>query len=369
MHATPSRKDMCLYTIWGYNLPFSLGLGPLHPNSRMIIGTHVDDFISTNNNSIIKNYFLDTLAISFPYKITTGETMLGFALRTYPDYVELDMAHYIQERLLDKYDLNYLSISPVPMLQSQYMEFRNQYVLETSPKSPAFGAALFQQILGTLTYIGYGIMNEIKNPLRLIAPYGDRPNQIIWDILLQTVRYLKGAKSNGIRYYNCNGDPTITASSDASHAMETKGYSALGTAIHMFGGPMITASRTNSEVYIPTFASELEAIHQTMEEAIQFKELIEEFYPDLPHIDLYNDNSSAVTFGNSSGSKPFKKHHVRTKFLMVQDQVSKGNFKLIHLKNTRLFTDIFTKPLSKKKFTKFRDNLKQGNFPSKLKTK
>ncbi len=86
-------------------------------------------------------------------------------------------------------------------------------------------------------------MNEIKNPLRLIAPYGDRPNQIIWDILLQTVRYLKGAKSNGIRYYNCNGDPTITASSDASHAMETKGYSALGTAIHMFGGPMITARR------------------------------------------------------------------------------------------------------------------------------
>ncbi len=58
--------------------------------------------------------------------------------------------------------------------------------------------------------------------------------------------------------------------------METKGYSALGTAIHMFGGPMLTASRTNSEVYIPT--------SETMEEAIQFKELNRGILPRSPSI-------------------------------------------------------------------------------------
>ena len=106
-----------------------------------------------------------------------------------------------------------------------------------------------------------------------------------------------------------------------------------------------------------------------MEEAIQFKELIEEFLPPIPQIQLYNDNAAAVTFGNSSGTKPFRKHHVRTKFLMVQDQINKGNFQLIHLKNNRLFTDIFTKPQGRKKFHRFRDELKQGNFPSLLLTK
>ena len=270
MYAIPSQKDPCLYAIWGHHLPWSLGLGPLAPNSRMIIGTHVDDFLTTNNNHIIRDYFFKCLSKSLPYKITTGEKILGFHLKRSPTYLSLDMERYIEDRLLKKYELDYLTTAHVPVLPSQYLEFRNQYVL-TSPKGEIVGTELFQQILGTLTYIGYGVMLEIKNALRMIAPFATAPTHLLWDILHQVVRYVKGAKSHDLRYYNCKGDATITASSDASHAMEIKGYSALGTAIHMFGGPMITASRTNHEVYINSYASELEAIQQTMEEAIQFK--------------------------------------------------------------------------------------------------
>ena len=74
--------------------------------------------------------------------------------------------------------------------------------------------------------------------------------------------------------------------------MEPKGYSALGTTVMMFGGPIITASRTNNDVHIHSFASELEAIEQTMEETIQFQELIEDLHPQLIPINLYNDNKA-----------------------------------------------------------------------------
>ena len=52
----------------------------------------------------------------------------------------------------------------------------------------------------------------------------------------------------------------------------------------------------------------MEAIEQTMEETIQFQELIEDLHPQQIPINLYNDNKAAVTFGNGEGTKPFKKY-------------------------------------------------------------
>ena len=209
-------------------------------------------------------------------------------------------------------------------------------------------------------------MMEIKNAIRMIAPYATQPSPLLWDILLQIVRYVKGAKDNSVKYYDTQGDNSITAYSDASNAMEPKGYSALGTTVMMFGGPIITASRTNNDVHIHSFASELEAIEQTMEETIQFQELIEDLHPQQIPINLYNDNKAAVTFGNREGTKPFKVHHIRTKFLKIQDLVRKKKFTLIHMSNSKLFTDIYTKVLGPKKFIKFRESLKRNNFPKSL---
>jgi hypothetical protein len=106
-----------------------------------------------------------------------------------------------------------------------------------------------------------------------------------------------------------------------------------------------------------------------MEETIQFQELIEPYHPQTVPIRLYNDNKAAVTFGNTEGSKPFKIHHIRTRFLKIQDLVRKKRFELIHLSNSKLFTDIFTKPLGPRKFAKFRESLKRNNFPISLQLK
>ena len=103
---------------------------------------------------------------------------------------------------------------------------------------------------------------------------------------------------------------------DASHAMEKNGYSAMGYAIHMFGGPIKTSSVNNHDVYQHSYDAELEGLQRGIEATLLFKEIIEEYSPQLPPTNVYNDNAAAVHFGNSEGSKPYKRHHVRTRVLL-----------------------------------------------------
>ncbi len=56
-------------------------------------------------------------------------------------------------------------------------------------------------ILGCLTYIAFGTMMEVKNAIRMIAPFANEPTPLLWDILLQIVRYVTGAKTNSVKYY------------------------------------------------------------------------------------------------------------------------------------------------------------------------
>jgi len=284
MHATPNEKDPCLYELRASNIPNIIG--PLHPDARILISTHVDDFITVNNNPMVREYFKSQLSNHFKWRETTGEKILGLEVTKIPECVEVKMTSYIDD-FIEKFELDYLQPARIPLAPSQYVEYRNQYVMNISERGLPMGIKKFQEILGCLTYIAFGTMMEIKNAIRMIAPYATKPSPLLWDILLQIVRYVKGAKENSIKYYDTQGDDSITAYSDASNAMEPKGYSALGTTIMMFGGPIITASRTNSDVYTHSFASELEAIEQTMEEAIQFQESIEVLHPQQTPINLY----------------------------------------------------------------------------------
>jgi hypothetical protein len=42
-------------------------------------------------------------------------------------------------------------------------------------------------------------MMEAKNAIRMIAPFANEPTPLLWDILLQIVRYVKGAKQNSVK--------------------------------------------------------------------------------------------------------------------------------------------------------------------------
>ena len=48
MHATPMEKDPCLYELRASNIPNNI-IGPLHPDARILISTHVDNFVTVNN--------------------------------------------------------------------------------------------------------------------------------------------------------------------------------------------------------------------------------------------------------------------------------------------------------------------------------
>ena len=368
MKATPNKKDPALYCLYGRDIPFDMGYGPIAAHARILIGTHVDDFLTVNNNGLVKKYFRDQLSASFPWRDTTGEKILGLQVTKVPHGIQVSMEDYIDEFIITN-KLEYLTHAKVPLLASQDLEYRQQYILKCEDRGPIIQQEQFEKIHGSLIYIAHATALEIKNVLRMLSPHTSEPTQILWDILLQVVRYLKHARADPVCYYNTSGDNQVSLMTDASHAMEKNGYSAMGYAIHMFGGPIKTSSVNNHDVYQHSYDAELEGLQRGIEATLLFKEIIEEYSPQLPPTKVYNDNAAAVHFGNSEGSKPYKRHHVRTRVLMVQDEVRKGAFKLIHTPHKRLFTDIFTKASGEKKFKKFRELLKQGGKQEQVLTK
>ena len=112
--------------------------------------------------------------------------------------------------------------------------------------------------------------------------------------------------------------------------------------------------RSQKSVSIPTHQAEVYGLSETIREAIWLRHLLKDFVSQVGSLFVFTDNRAAISSTQNSNTHAASKHiDLRMKF--NEEKVAKKAVKLLYVASENNVADVFTKPLKKIKFTKFRD--------------
>jgi hypothetical protein len=179
----------------------------------------------------------------------------------------------------------------------------------------------------------------------------------------RVLRYLSGARSNGLKFIgtkqlNTTKSIVIEGFSDADWAndrIDRKSIS--GWVVKLNGTPVAWSSKKQRSVSLSTCEAELYAECETVKEILWLQGLLMELNLQFikPSI-IYCDNQSTVHI-SKNGIKNERTKHIDVKYNFIVDEITLGNIKSQWISTTEQQADIFTKPLSRELFIKFRSQL------------
>jgi len=133
----------------------------------------------------------------------------------------------------------------------------------------------------------------------------------------------------------------------------------------MNGGPISWASRLQKLCAQSSAEAEINAVVDTVKEALHVKLLCEEAGIRTPNIPLtiYEDNNACIQMGhNLRGSQTAKHYELRLRFL--NEHIQEGNVEFSRINTTNQLADGFTKSLALPNFRIFRHWLLEDMSPS-----
>ena len=207
------------------------------------------------------------------------------------------------------------------------------------------------------------------------ARFWSNPRKSHAEAVKQIGRYLIGTKDKGIILRPDSAQSFLvwadadfvgswnqeTAISDATTAKLRSGF-----LITYSGCPILWASRMQTKVALSTTESEYISLSSALRETIPMMNLVQEFknkiaisaVVTIPTIcfTLFEDNSGAFELANMPKMRPRTKH-INIKYHHFREYVRRKMITIQSVRTTEQLADIFTKPLPRDLFTKFRDKI------------
>ena len=145
---------------------------------------------------------------------------------------------------------------------------------------------------------------------------------------------------------------------DADFAGDVSKRSTSGNVTFLYGGPVNWLSRLQKLYALSTTEAEIYSAVEAYKDAAHLKLHLTELgvRPDQP-IPIHEDNA-ACRIMTSTQLKFFQKaRHYTTRLGALSDGVANGTMKWVATDTSEMIADVFTKPLSKDLFEKFRNTL------------
>jgi hypothetical protein len=164
--------------------------------------------------------------------------------------------------------------------------------------------------------------------------------------------YLKGTKDLGLVYGLKK--QALHACMDADYAGCLNTHRSTSGFVFMLNGCAISwSSKKQQSVASSTVESEYIAFHSAVEEAKWLRLLMLELGQGDNPITVFVDNAGCIAnVKNPIASSVVK--HIDVTYHMVRDQVSAGYIDPVYVPTAENVADVFTKPLERPKFLKFR---------------
>ncbi|KAK9703184.1 hypothetical protein QE152_g29523 [Popillia japonica] len=277
----------------------------------------------------------------------------------------LDQKDYIVS-LGKKYDIVNTKLYATPMEQN----------LKLEPAQSACDEIKYRNLIGALLYISSGTRPDVSFSVNYLSRFQNCYDNTHYKYALRVLKYLVLTKDLKLTFDRNLNAEILDCHVDADWAGDiTDRKSTTGYVIKMYGNKQnsVTKSSTSAEyVALSECASELKVVRDILldfnvklpdtinvyedecaSELKVVRDILLDFNVKLPDtINVYEDNSGAVNiakFGN------FK--YIETHYHFVNESYLSGINDIVKVDSEENVADILTKPLSRNKFEKCRDNL------------
>ena len=223
----------------------------------------------------------------------------------------------------------------------------------------------FRSLLGAVLYPAVCTRPDIMFIAAQLSKYSNAPTVAHWHVLLRVLSYLRATLHWGISLghmtaidkcwvKNRPSEPAAVAYADANHGtgIDDK-RSITGLIIHVYGGPVSWASRTQSVTSTSTTESEFRALSEVSREALWLAKIVRLFgIPSRPFL-IRGDNMGAI---HAISNHCYTRHtkHIEIHHDFMRDRVMEGHLDYQHIKGTDNPADVLTKALDKHKFQQCR---------------
>jgi len=213
-------------------------------------------------------------------------------------------------------------------------------------------------LVGKLLYLAIATRPDIAYIIGVLCRFVENPGMAHWDAAKRVLRYLKGTVNMQLVYSRwMTPDPFVTYSNADLSGNPDNSRSTGGFAICIGGGAIQWGSRLQPHISLSSTESEYTTASKVGCEIVWMRYLFEELGYDMScPSPLLVDNKSAIQVTKHPEHQSAMKH-VHRAYHWIRDQVERKQIAVSHIPGDENPTDIFTKPLGRLKFTKFRSML------------
>ena len=313
----------------------------------LIVLIWVDDVIIFASDDLLTKDFKQKMSSVF--KMTDlGQLhwFIGMQFIRSENSIEINQSLYI-EKVLKRFNMTDCTPRKLPCDPN----FANTTSIDSKPLPDA---KLYQEIVGSLIYVMTGTRPDISYVVSKLAQFMHNPTEYHLSVAKNVLKYLKGTIHYSLKYSKLNFPIKLIGycDSDWGSSEDRKSISAYCFMINS-EGPLISWKTKKQQIVA---LSSCEAEYMSMTNAIQQGKFLRQLFIDLIGIELpINlgvDNQGAINLGKNPVYHQRSKH-IDIRYHFIRDEISNGSVNLFYISTVDNPSDIFTKPVSQSKLSKF----------------
>ena len=325
---------------------------------RLIVGVYVDD-IKTIGLPHHVEPFRNELRKKF--SITEGgllEWYLGIAFhQDTQGVIDLDQTVYLKQKLEEFKDYidKEKASSPLP---SNYQKLLQDAESETCDTT----GFPYRRIVGSLMYAMLGTRPDLACSISVVSQFLEKPKPTHIKLVKQILKYVAGSLDYKLRYQTTSS-MEIIGYVDASYANETEYQSRSGYGFMLAGGLISWYSGRQKITAQSSAESEYYAAVSAGNEAIWFRQLIDDMGFPQKTVTIYEDNQACISLTKNPEDHKRTKH-IQVRFHVIRDYVAKELIKFVYCPTKDQLADVFTKGVSGCQLRNMMKNFGVSHFKS-----
>jgi hypothetical protein len=190
-----------------------------------------------------------------------------------------------------------------------------------------------------------------------LSQFQVEPRHEHWIATKHVLRYISGTINYGLRY-TASSDIQLHGFTDSNWAGSAEDRKSTSGMCFILGSTMISwGSRKQKSITLSIAKAEYITACEACTEAIWLRKLISDLFDHIQESTIIHcDNQSCIILSEHPVFHE-KSKHIEIKYYFIQDKVQEGDIKLEYIPTNEQTTDILTKPLSRIKFTYFREKM------------
>lgn len=312
-------------------------------NEKLFLVIYIDDGLIACKNKKKIQQLIDYLRQNLEITDSKISMFLGIELSYLPDGSILAKQEQYAKRVLERFRM--FDANPVTVPADSY---QNLSMFNEENSKPI--NCPYREAVGSLIFLATVSRPDIIFAVGAVSRHAHNPTKAHLNAVKRILKYIKGTADFGVVFSATTTSSKLEAFSDSDFAGDiATRKSTSGYVLKFNGSPVSWGSRRQNTVALSTAESEYVAACTTIQETLWMKRLIYSLCSSVKRPVLCVDNKSAINMIKNSQFNKLTRH-IDVKYHFIQDVYDKKLFNLVYMNTENQQADIFTKPLSRKRF-------------------